>query len=233
MCKLKQACEILNLEMPSVGAMSNADKESLLKQAQCNYRRLLKQEHPDVNGSDAAHNRTIELNDAIRCLKAALTKRYVTITEFFAGHSEKKRTKQRSAMRTRARARARPFAWGRPRVVRQYSKSGEFIKTWPSIKKAAAAVDIDRSAISRAVYGYRASAAGYIWRASNVVPSPVKRPLGATKPKPMNQYYANGELKTRWPSLNSAAKSVGVHHMVMLRSAVYGHAVAGYLWKFA
>lgn len=48
--------------------------------------------------------------------------------------------------------------------VVQFTKTGEFVKEWPSIKAAADALGVNKSNISSNCGGHRKSCAGYIWR---------------------------------------------------------------------
>lgn len=50
----------------------------------------------------------------------------------------------------------------------QYTKSGEFIKEWPSMREVERELGIARSQISAYCKGKRESAGGYIWAYSNI-----------------------------------------------------------------
>ena len=154
---LKSACLILDLEAPDdTKLLSNADRNDLLAQAKRQYRTLLKREHPDKNGLGDAHNRTIELNEAYQTVKA-LTRRRLTVTEYFATLTQKER---------QAKADRKPRERTGPQPVGQYSLDGTFIREWPSIKDAAKAVGIGRQYLNRHVYNEGRIIAGYKWRIS-------------------------------------------------------------------
>lgn len=55
----------------------------------------------------------------------------------------------------------------RKRKIDQYSKNGEFIKTWPSIKEAGESLNIQKSDITNCCLGYNKTAGGYIWKHHN------------------------------------------------------------------
>jgi DnaJ domain. len=150
---LKQACAILDVEMPC----SHEDKADWLSVVLRNYRALLMREHPDKHadsgGLSEAHDRTVKLNEAVKFLKTALIKRRVTITEIFFNRAQKKRA---SGKRHRE--------WmGRTRQVRQCSADGTLIREWSSLKQAAEVLGIHRSNISRNAHGLTQSKAGYQW----------------------------------------------------------------------
>ena len=155
---LKSACLILDLEAPDDSKLlCNADREELKAQAKRQYRTLLKREHPDKNGDNGnAHDRTVELNEAYKAVKA-LTRRRLTVTEYFAALTQREQ---------KAKADRKPRERNGPQPVGQYSADGTFIREWPSIKDAAKAVGIGRQYLNRHVYTEGRIIAGYKWRIS-------------------------------------------------------------------
>jgi len=152
---LKSACLILDLESPDDRKLlSNADRDELMAQAKRQYRTLLKREHPDKNGLGNAHERTVELNEAYKVVKA-LTRRRLTVTEYFATLTQKEQ---------KARADRKPRERSGPQPVGQYSTDGTFIREWPSIKDAAKAIGIGRQYLNRHVYNEGQTIAGYKWK---------------------------------------------------------------------
>ena len=152
---LKSACLILDLEAPDdTKLLSNADRDELMTQAKRQYRTLLKREHPDKNGLGNAHDRTIELNAAYKVVKS-LTRRRLTVTEYFATLTQKER---------QAKADKKARERSGPQPVGQYSVNGTFIREWPSIKDAAKAVGIGRQYLNRNVYNADRIVAGYRWK---------------------------------------------------------------------
>lgn len=54
-----------------------------------------------------------------------------------------------------------------PKIIYQYSKSGDFIRKYRSLKEAANSTNLCKSTISSACNGHRKSAGGYVWFRGN------------------------------------------------------------------
>lgn len=81
-------------------------------------------------------------------------KRAERLGNYWKGKSRSKESVEKSA-----RAKWKPIA--------QYTKDGEFIKTWNSAKEACETLHICKSTVSQCCKGIKPSAGGYIWRYSD------------------------------------------------------------------
>lgn len=165
--KTKVAYSILNMELSDgINILSGIERENLLDEARRKYHTLLKTAHPDVKGEiggiSAAHNQTIELNEAFQIVKNSLVKRRLTVSEWFAMGAEKRRLKREQQ---RAERKGQVRLGNRSKKILQYSRNGEFIKEWPSISLAAKTLHIYAESISRNANRnkYR-SAGGFVWK---------------------------------------------------------------------
>ena len=154
MKNLAHACRILNIETPERNLPAD-ETAYLLAQVKRLYHMALKTEHPDKrgeNGLGAAHNRTVELGEAYRFVRAFLGKRRFTLTEWFE-RSRRKRT-------------GRPTGEWNRKAVAQFSRFGRLIQTWPSITEAERDTGIHRSSISNSANGWcgAKSAGGFVWK---------------------------------------------------------------------
>lgn len=56
-----------------------------------------------------------------------------------------------------------PKPWLYKKIL-QYTKSGEFVREWPSLREAQIELGIAQSSICRCCNGKRKSAGGYVWK---------------------------------------------------------------------
>lgn len=130
---------------------------------------------------------------------------------------------------------ARPDLLGKcAKPVCQYSKDGEFIREYKSVKEAAESIGFPKAApeISSCCNGNLKSARGYIW---------VHK--GGKEPKPFHnnairkieQYSFDGELIATHKSILDAMKAVGGKTATCIGNNLRGrsHSAYGYIWKYA
>ena len=118
------------------------------------------------------------------------------------------------------------------RPVIQYSKSGDFIKEYPSIRDAELAFNKKQGStlIWHCCNGKKPSALGYIW-AYKGEPCVVKQ---SKKVKPVNQLDKNGNLIQKFESVKAAAESINrSSESVIYACKKENKYLEGYLWEYA
>lgn len=96
-------------------------------------------------------------------------------------------------------------------MVEQYSKDGKLIGTYNSIFKASQATGLNPGSISMCSRGIINEAGGYIWKISNFKRINLNKRINPIYNNVcVNQYALNGDFVMKYPSITSAAKSIGV-----------------------
>ncbi len=107
--------------------------------------------------------------------------------------------------------------------ILQYDKEGNLIREWSSIKDASITLNIDRTAISKALHGIRKTAGGYLWRTKKVY-SPYNS-------RPISQYDLNGNHIRDWDNANQAERELKIKTIL---NALNGRrkTAGGFQWKY-
>ena len=119
------------------------------------------------------------------------------------------------------------------RKIKQYTLSGEYIKTWDSIKEAESFLNIERAQanIVACCQGKRKRAYGYIWRYEEDN-TPVK-PLTPYR-HPVCQYTKNGKFVAMYSSLVEAREETGIKETCIGNNLNgWSSSAGGYIWKFS
>ena len=105
--------------------------------------------------------------------------------------------------------------------------SGEFIKTFDSIKDAALFAHINPNNISRVCRGERRSAGGYKWQYLD----PPKKIFKGTRA--IEQYNLDNELIANFPSIQEATRKTGICKS-SIQCACCGKqkTAGGFIWKY-
>lgn len=113
------------------------------------------------------------------------------------------------------------------RKVNQYNLSGEFLKTFDTVKSAAQAVGINSNNISRACRGGRHSAGGYKWKYAE------KQKKNYKGIRPVLQYNLEKELLNTFSSINEASRETKISK-TCIQSACCGKqkTAGGFIWKY-
>lgn len=117
--------------------------------------------------------------------------------------------------------------------VKQYTLSGEYVKTWDSIKEAEEFIGIKRAQanIVCCCQGTKHRAYGYIWRYEED-DTPVK-PLTPYR-APINQYTKNGDYIATYQTIKEASQMTGIGE-TSIGNNLRGRSksAGGFSWKFA
>lgn len=120
----------------------------------------------------------------------------------------------------------------------QYSKDGEFIKLYNSIKDACTKTGIDISTISKCCNGKQKTAGGYIWRFENEKPTQeyLKWCNNSGKDemkKAIIQYSKNGKLIKIFDSTTIIKKELGFDNSPIIRCCKGKQKTSyGYVWRY-
>lgn len=118
--------------------------------------------------------------------------------------------------------------------VKQFTLSGEYVKTWGSIKEAEEFLNICGAEpnIVSCCQGKRKRAYGYIWRYEEDETTPVK-PLMPYR-HPICQYTKDGEFVAMYSTIREAQISSGIDENG-IGNCLHGRAksAGGYVWKFS
>lgn len=121
----------------------------------------------------------------------------------------------------------------REHKVKQYTLSGEYIKTWDSIKEAMEWLNI-KQAQANIVYccqGKRHRAYGYIWKYDEDE-TPVK-PLTPYR-APIEQYTKDGEYIATYPTIKAASEATLIGETSIGNNIRgWSKSAGGFIWKFA
>ncbi len=121
----------------------------------------------------------------------------------------------------------------REHKVKQYTLSGEYIKTWNTIKEAEEFIGIKRAQanISACCQGTKHRAYGYIWRYEED-DTPV-RPLTPYR-SAVNQYTKDGEYVATYQTIREASQSTGIGETSIGNSLRgWSKSAGGFTWQFA
>lgn len=117
--------------------------------------------------------------------------------------------------------------------VCQYTREGEFIREYESIKEAARVIGTkDTGSISNCCNGKLKTASGYIWRhKGDKAPEPFKNVIK----RKVEQYTFQGEFVATYDSIVEAASSFGAASPTCIGNNLSGrsHSAYGYVWKYA
>lgn len=126
------------------------------------------------------------------------------------------------------------------RPVSMYSKSGEYIRSYPSIAAAAKAVRCSHNMIWNCVANYGRTAGGYQWREDNGDHSPIGECVtsgkGHTRGRAVVQYSRDRAVIAVYSSMREAAHAVGLAGALSIKVAADNYpsrSAAGFLWKYA
>lgn len=118
--------------------------------------------------------------------------------------------------------------------VRQYSREGEFIAEYPSIKDAALAINKPNatSDITNCCKGNLKTAAGFIWRYKGRRPP---KPFKSEQKRKIEQYSFDGEHIRTHDSIKEACGFLGGRTPTCIGNNLSGrsHSAYGYVWKYA
>lgn len=122
----------------------------------------------------------------------------------------------------------------RKKQIDMYSQSGEYIKTFKTINKAAKAVGVSPSSISAVVHGKARSVGGYIWRFEGHPFNEFWTIVGETHWKAINQFDENWNLVKSYCSLTEASKETGIN-LASISSVLKKKykTAGGYYWLYA
>jgi hypothetical protein len=118
--------------------------------------------------------------------------------------------------------------------VRQYSKEGDFIAEYPSIKDAALAINKPNatSDITNCCKGNLKTASGFIWRYKGRRPP---KPFKNDSLRKIEQYGFEGEKVATFNSIKDAIIAIGHGTPTCIGNNLSGrsHSAYGYVWKYA
>lgn len=120
--------------------------------------------------------------------------------------------------------------------ISQYTLDGDFVQWFPSISKASTITGIHNSSIRCAalkINNYK-SAGGYIWVLDKDALDMKSKKKKQSKPRKICKYDLDGNLIEVFPSMKSAARSIG-HSFNPIKSCCDGRKESydGYKWKYA
>lgn len=135
------------------------------------------------------------------------------------------------------------------RTISQYSKCGEYIKTYSSIKEAADKLGVKQAHITQCARGQRISAHGYLWAYADTenieifIRNKVKEKMhggkmwsgGNHQARSVEQYDFDGNYIQTFPTIADASRTLGIS--VSNISGCAGNkkntTAGGFVWKYA
>lgn len=110
--------------------------------------------------------------------------------------------------------------------VYQFSKSGVFIKMYPSIEEAAMQTKTDRASISKCASGKRLSAGNYLWSFTESIFISKNKPL-------IYQYTLDDQFIRSFETLEELKKEFNLSSSTSIRSCIAGkqNKAYGFKWK--
>lgn len=115
--------------------------------------------------------------------------------------------------------------------ITQYSKSGEIIQNFKSIKDASEVLNIQYSTIGRCCRGERPTSGGFVFRFKGEDFTKFKN----IRKRPVIQFTKSGEFINRFESATCASVSLHINVSNILQcckhNKSYNH-VGGYLWRY-
>lgn len=136
------------------------------------------------------------------------------------------------------------MAKSKAKCITQYSKQGEFIKTWNSILEAANTLNLSKSAISSSCKERTKTSGGFIWKYETydffIDPKPflsrkarkyVPR-KGIRLHRPITQYDLEGNFIKEWKNATIAAEDLGLNRRA-INECIKGKTKSsgGFKWK--
>ena len=125
-----------------------------------------------------------------------------------------------------------------PNVIRQYSREGHFIAEFDSISEAVSASNISEKSIRNAVYGYRKSGGGFIWkqvtRGSLIEDvQPIVQIENTGVGRAILQLDTSGNIVSEYPSKRAATAATGINAR-SISDALDGvqKTAGGFEWKY-
>lgn len=123
--------------------------------------------------------------------------------------------------------------------VKQYSMTGEYINTFPSMKKASEETGIERTALQKAVRN-KYTSGGYVWVLTGdeeLVPEIIANHISRYdyKKKVVKQYDKEGNYIQSFPSAKDAAKALGDENKfrsIARTCQGYQQTCLGYKWSY-
>lgn len=123
------------------------------------------------------------------------------------------------------------------KIVSQYTKTGEYIKTYESIANAAKQTGISKATIGQAANRKLKSSGGFIWRFGSSTEtldlSDLKHAPFATSNRSVSQYDLNGSLLASYTSIKGASLKTGVSRS-NIDACLRGRSrhAGGFVWKY-
>lgn len=118
------------------------------------------------------------------------------------------------------------------KAVCQYTKNGEFVEKYESIREAAESIGVPKSApeISNCCNGKLKTARGFVWAYDGEKPRPFKN----NAIRKIAQYKINGEFIAEHDSIIDAIHSLGKGTPTCIGNNLAGrsHSAYGYIWKY-
>lgn len=118
--------------------------------------------------------------------------------------------------------------------IKQYTLSGEYVKTWDSIKEAEEFLNIKHAEanIVSCCQKKKRRAYGYIWRYDEDKDVSIK-PLTPYR-HPVCQYTKNGEFIAMYSTLKEAQEATGIRDTCIGNNLNgWSKSAGGYIWKFS
>lgn len=116
--------------------------------------------------------------------------------------------------------------------VLQFTKDGEFVARFESVREAAKSINAQIMKISNCCNGWSKSSHGFVWKFEN--PEDRKYGKGESTKKRVAQYTLDGELIARFSSATEAAESLGYGRRSTICGACRGRNLTayGFRWKY-
>lgn len=118
--------------------------------------------------------------------------------------------------------------------VCQYTKEGNFVKDFQSIKDAAKSLGVIKAAaeISNCCNGKLKTARGFIWRFYG---EPAPKPFKNDAIRKIRQYTVDGVYVATYNSIKEAAKTIGGGTATCIGNNLAGrsHSAYGYVWRYS
>ena len=120
----------------------------------------------------------------------------------------------------------------KPRIG-QYSKQGDLIKVWDSLKQIGENTDYNKTSINNNLMGRNKSAGGFVWRYIDENNDFNKIEEVTYRPRVL-QYDKEGNLIKEWESLTEVCKHTG-YKVASLNNCITGKSKTshGFVWKYA
>lgn len=180
-----------------------------------------------------ADNAEFMLGIDAHCIRACCRNRYKTIGNYIWRYADEPLTQEHLEWCNKIQY------YNPSKAVDQYSKSGEFIKTYESRKKASLETSADRSAIQRCCDDKQRTSMGYIWRPHGVelteehlawCNSTGKEGMRTT----IIQYSLDGIFIKEFDSTTAIKKELGFDNSAIIRVCKGEQTQSyGFIWRYA